>query len=312
MNKEKRQMVEAATLYYEKKCTQQEIAQRMNLSRQTVSRLLNDALAERIVEIRIHDPEADCREWEQALCTRFGLRRAVVCSVSGTDEMLCRLMTVRKAAAYLMPLLQAGGLKVAVSWGKTLQLLVEEFPWSQLGRNVVFPLFGATDSESTWLLSNELARGFADKTGAEVKYAWFPYRPDRAEDCELLKRTSYYQKIRAMWEQVDLAIVGIGNVERVRSFEHVFGYHEENARVVGDIATHLFTVDGTLIQPYPNTLCASAENLKQAKETVAIACSDRSSTKVDAIIGGLRTGLVDTLVTDERTARDVLARAAVL
>lgn len=312
MNKEKQQMVEAATLYYEKKYTQQEIAQIMDLSRQTVSRLLNDALAQHIVEIKIHDPKADCAELEQALCGQFGLRHAAICSVSGTDETLCRLMTVKKAAAYLLPLLQRNDLKIALSWGRTLQMLVNEFPRVHLGGNTVFPLFGATDSEKPCFLSNELVRGFADKTGAAARYAWFPYRPDRAEDCALLERTSYYQKIDKLWSQIDLAVVGIGNTEILRMFENVFGYQEKDTLAVGDIATHLFTVNGTLIPPYENALCASAQNLKQAKETVAIACSSSGSDKTDAILGSLRTGLIDTLVTDEHTARKVLNKAAVI
>lgn len=309
MSKEKQQMVEAAILYYEKKHTQQEIAQAMQLSRQTVSKLLSDALSERIVEIKIHNPEEECAQLERALCARFGLQRAVVCSIGAKSEAVCRLMTVRKAAEYLLPILQEGGRKIALSWGRTLQTLVEEFPSVRFCGNTVFPLFGATDSEKTCFLSNELARGFADKIGAEVKYAWFPYRPDQAEDCALLKKTSYYQKINALWEQVDVAIVGIGNAAVLRMFEDVFGYQEDESRAVGDIATHLFAQDGTLIPQYRNALCASVENLRRAQETVAIACSSPENDKVDAIVGGLRTGLIDTLVTDEHTARRVMEKA---
>ena len=54
---------------------------------------------------------------------------------------------------------------------------------------------------------------------------------------------------------------------------------------------------------YENTLCASKENLKNAKETVAIACGDD---KVEAIIGALHTGTIDTLITDEYTAKKML------
>ena len=56
MRAEKKLMMETAILYYEKKMNQQEIAQIMNLSRQTVSKLLSDAIEEHIVEIKIHDP----------------------------------------------------------------------------------------------------------------------------------------------------------------------------------------------------------------------------------------------------------------
>lgn len=311
MSAEKQLMVEAAVLYYEKKCTQQEIAQIMKLSRQTVSKLLSDAISQHVVEIKIHDPGKDCRALEQALCGHFGIQRAVVCGVSTKDASVRQLMTVKKAGEYLLPLLQKGNQNIALSWGRTLQAFIEELPRIQAKGNTVFPLFGATDSEKSCFLSNELARGFADKIGAEVKYAWFPYRPDQEEDCELLKRTSYYKKINALWNQVDMAIVGIGNTTVLQLFEDVFGYHEKNTCAVGDVATHLFTADGTLIAPYKHALCASAENLKQAKQTVAIACSSDETDKIEAIIGALRTGLIDTLVTDEHTAQMVLAKRAV-
>ena len=58
---EKILMSEVPTLYYEKKYTQQEIANLMNLSRQTVSKLLNDAIKENIVEIKIHNPKKETK-----------------------------------------------------------------------------------------------------------------------------------------------------------------------------------------------------------------------------------------------------------
>ena len=309
---EKKRMVEAAVLYYEKGCTQQEIAKMMNLSRQTVSKLLSDAISERVVEIRIHDPEKGCAALEQQLCRRFGIRQAAVCSVSGKDPVLRRLMTVKKAAEYLEPVLRAGGRNIALSWGRTLQTFIAEMPQIHTNGNKVFPLFGASDSEKSCFLSNEIARNFADKIGAEVKYAWFPYRPDQAEDCALLKGTSYYKKISALWEKIDLAIVGIGNTEVLRMFEDIFGYGEKNSAAVGDVATHLFAADGSLIAPYSNALCASADELRRAGETVAIVCSEEESDKAEAIIGALRTGLIDTLITDEHTAQAVLERESVV
>ena len=61
MKTEKILMSEVATLYYKKNMTQQEIAETLHLSRQTVSKLLSDAIEEKIVEIIIHNPEKDCK-----------------------------------------------------------------------------------------------------------------------------------------------------------------------------------------------------------------------------------------------------------
>ena len=67
-----------------------------------------------------------------------------------------------------------------------------------------------------------------------------------------------------------------------------------------------------MIAPYSNALCASADELRRAGETVAIVCSDEESDKAEAIIGALRTGLIDTLITDEHTAQAVLERESVM
>lgn len=300
---QKKQMREAAVLYYEKKLTQSEIAKILGLSRQTVSKLLNDAVNEGIVEIKIHNPEITCARLENSLCLRFNIKNAIVCPVSSESEELRLLMTVKKAADYLFELIKKGNLKIAVSWGRTIEALINEFtPFISKG-NTVFPLFGATDLEQACFSPNELARIFADKTGAKVKYAWFPYKPDSAEDCELFKKTSYYKSLCELWSNIDIAVVGIGNKEIIHSFGKLFGYNKKFLSVVGDVSTHFFNSDGKFTELYENTLCVSAENLKNAKETIAVACGND---KTEAIAGALRSHIVDTLITDEYTAEKVL------
>ena len=304
MDMQKKQMREAAILYYEKKYTQNEIAKKMGLSRQTVSKLLNDALRENIVEIKIHNPEINCKELEKEICGKFNIKNAVVCGVSGADEELCRMMTVKKAAEYILSIVEGGNKKIAISWGRTIQTLISEFPEINTFGNTVFPLFGATDQEQAYFLSNELARSFADKISAKVKYAWFPYRPDSDHDCELFKKTSYYKKINELWNNIDVAIVGIGSRDIIQTFGKIFGYNEKCTLAIGDISTHFFDENGNVLELYENTLCASKENLKNAKQTVAVACG---RDKVEAIVGALHTQMIDTLIVDEHTAKHILS-----
>lgn len=304
MQTEKKLMVEAAVLYYEQKLTQQEIANRMGLTRQTVSKLLSEAVEEKVVEITIHNPEHDCSALEAELCETFGIADALVCSVSNSNEALRQTMTVRAAADYLKPLFLKGGQKIALSWGRTVQALIDSMPLVQTAGNVVFPLFGATDQEHSCFASNELARSMADKLGAAVKYAWFPYMADNDEDRALLQKLSYYKKLQALWQTADIAIVGIGNTEVLDIFGKTFGYSKDHAQAIGDVATHFYDENGAFVNLYPHSLCASAQDLKAAKQTIAIACGDH---KAKAIVGALRTGLIHTLITDEYTAKKVLS-----
>lgn len=303
MKTEKILMSEVATLYYQKNLTQQEIAETLHLTRQTVSKLLSDAIEEKIVEIIIHEPQKDCKELEKQICDIFGIRDCVVCSVSGRNESVHRLMTVKAAVDYILPLLKEGNKKIALSWGRTIQELIRNFPEISTTGNIVFPLFGATDNENAYFSSNELTRKLADKLNATPKCAWFPYLADSDEDCKLLKQLSYYKRMQNMWNTADIAILGIGNTEILEIFGKIFGYSEIHAQAIGDVATHFFDHSGRFVNLYENTLCASVDNIKNAKESIAIACG---KDKAEAIAGALRTKMIDTLITDEHTARQIL------
>ena len=296
-------MFEAAVMYFEKKLTQQEIAKLMNLSRQTVSKLINEAVKEKIVEIIIHNPKNDCEQLQLELCEKFGIKNCIVTGVSCDENALRESMTVKIASDYIMDIIKKGNVKIALSWGRTVQKLIDNLHLSNAKGNVVFPLFGATDSQRSYFSSNELARGMADKIGADVKYAWFPYMTDSNKECELLKELSYYKNVQKLWNSADIAILGIGNTEILDVFRRNFGQSENHVNVIGDISTHFFDDKGQFVDLYKNTLCASVENLKNAGEIIAIACGDN---KVSAILGALRTNIIDTLITDEYTARKIL------
>ncbi len=303
MNDEKTLMYEAATLYYDKKLTQQEIAVKMQLSRQTVSRLLNDALRENVVEIKIHNPQRERQFLEGQICDAFGIDTCVVCSAGSDNGEIRRTMTVRAAIDYLLPIIKKGNLKIGVSWGRTVRELIQTLPETATVGNTVFPLFGATENEKDYFSSNELARNLADKLGANLKQAWFPYKPESEADYHLLKQLSYYQKMQAMWDSADLAILGIGNTEILEIFGRTFGYSQIHRQAIGDVATNFFDANGAFVNLYENTLCASAENIRNIKRSVAIASGTE---KAAAIAAALRTGAIDILITDEQTAREIL------
>jgi DNA-binding transcriptional regulator LsrR (DeoR family) len=210
MNDQKNLMAEIALLYYKKGLTQQEIANALQLTRQTVSKLLASAVDEKIVEIIIHNPKAEREDLERKLKERYGVK-AVVCGASRNSDELRQLVTTEGAIHHLLPILSEGNLRIAVSWGRSVQNVIKAFPTTPTKGNVVFPLFGATEHEQTYFLPNELAREFSAKLEADVKFAWFPYKPENERDFDLFKRTDYYRQMQCDWERLDVAIIGIGN-----------------------------------------------------------------------------------------------------
>ena len=74
MKNPKELMVEVALLYYKKGLTQQVIADTLNLTRQTVSKLLTTAIEEGIVEITVRNPENEKNELTEKLEKRLTLK----------------------------------------------------------------------------------------------------------------------------------------------------------------------------------------------------------------------------------------------
>lgn len=303
MNNSKKLTADIAMLYYKKNYTQQQIADMMNLSRQTVSKILNDAVKNNVVDIIIHNPEADCMDLENKICEKYNIKKAVVLSAESDNELYRSITAVNGAVDYLLPLLKDGDKKIGISWGRTIEALINEFPDINTTGNIVFPLFGATDTDKTYFSSNELARNFSRKLSSDVKYAWFPYLTASDEDEYYVKKTSCYRETKELWDNIDIAIIGIGNKSVFDLFSKTFGIQEQTKEVAGDIATHFFNKDGEFDFMYGHNLCATVENIKGAKDTIAVVCGDD---KILAIDSALKTGVIDVLITDEYTAKRVL------
>ena len=80
--KHNRDIVKVATMYYKKNLKQSEIAKYLGISRSLVSKYLNDAKNEGIVDIFIKSESAYSIELELALEETFGLKKAAVLDTS--------------------------------------------------------------------------------------------------------------------------------------------------------------------------------------------------------------------------------------
>ena len=64
----------AGWLYYVAGNTQDEIARKLGVSRQTAQRLVSLAMSERLIKVRLDHPIARCMELSAALKQRYGVR----------------------------------------------------------------------------------------------------------------------------------------------------------------------------------------------------------------------------------------------
>jgi DNA-binding transcriptional regulator LsrR (DeoR family) len=114
-----------SSLYYQRGQTQQEIADRLHLSRPKVSRLLQEAQERGIVQITVTPPQGLYVELETRLAERFGLAEAQIVHVEPEQPVeLVRRDLGAAAAAYLARTVQAGE-TIGIAWGTTLRAMVQ-------------------------------------------------------------------------------------------------------------------------------------------------------------------------------------------
>jgi deoxyribonucleoside regulator len=304
-------LLRIARLYYEDDMTQKEIAQELGLSRPTVSRLLAQARQEGIVQISVADPLAEHEEPSASLAQAYGLRQAIVVSSEGiTEEQLVRRLGLA-AARYLRASLREGEM-VGIGWGRTLHAVAKALEMERPLGIQVLPLIGGMGQVSSSLQVNELARRLA----RAFEGIWSPlYAPAFVEDeatyqslCELSDVAGIIQK----WPLLDAALVGIGHFAMHRKRSMLFGDYMQECLVqelarreaVGDLCGRFFDIHGQQCLVEPGVIGISLDELRALDHVVAVAGGEK---KAAAILGALRGGYLDVLVTDTTAARAILS-----
>ncbi len=300
-------IVQAAEMYYNQRLNQQEIARLLGVTRQTVSRLLRDAIEYNIVEFRIHVPYAPVEDLSERLARRFGLAAAVVVPSKVDDSSLIPSVLSQYAARHVYTLVEQGAERIGLCWGRTMYRMIHEFPESHFGHAAVFPLIGASSRTAPYFMLNDMVRCLADRMNAAPVYAYIPADPESEEDEALFRRTSTYATIAGYWQGMDLAIFGIGVHPGHERYTRTEFPGERTAhpteQVVGDIVTHYFDAEGNFLDSGAKILCADLGDLRRAKRRMAVS---GGSEKTEAILGALKTGMLTDIVIDERTCNRIL------
>ena len=296
-------LVQASRLYYELGETQERIAEILGVTRPQVSRLLKEARAEGIVEIRVIDATRMNEDVAEELCERFGLRVAVLAPRLAGPGDLTRRMLGRRAAHVLRDHIRAGSL-VGVGDGAamtaTADALEELIPPV---RATFVPLSGGGFSAP----SKDPVRRMAEAFGGQPLELFAPGLVYERQSREALLRHLGNQTVARAWEQLDIAMFGIGSYVRSEAwFGAELVAELDRAGTVGEILIAPFDLEGRFVSDRLRELVIGfdARELGRVPLTIGVA---GGPDKVRPILGALRTGALSALVTDDDTARGVLA-----
>ncbi len=302
-----------STLYYLRDQTQQEIAERLRLSRPAVSRLLRDAQTHGIVQITISPPRGLHIDLESRLEEQFGLGVVrIVPTEPGTSPDLLRRQIGAAAAAFLSRTVHPGD-TIGLAWGTTLSAMVQAMaPMATDGVHVVQTL-GGIGPPAAEAYAAELVRRLAQLLGAVPVLFPVPGVVATTEVRDVLRNDPHVQNALRYFDRLDTVYVGIGAMDTnsVLNDGHSFpvGTLESltKAGAVGDIALRFFDAMGAPVKTAldERILGITTEQLRRAPRVVAVAGGPG---KVDAIHAALKADIVNVLITDQDTAEELARR----
>lgn len=308
-HRDQAELAEVARLYYVDQLSQDEIARAIGTGRSNVSRLLRAAREQRVVTFHIHHPLARQRQLEQALLNSYPLADAVVLSAEGSDETLPRVGEL--GARWLADHLKDGQ-RLAVSWGRSLQAMVDHVhPERRFDVEVV--QLGGDLQVHPETSGHELVRALAARLGGTYSYLHAPAVVDAAATA---RRLGGDPSVAGEMERAcaaDVAFVGVGsggqgssaNILAQARLSAAERARFDRADAVGDICARFFDADGREVDSpvRERVLAVEFDDLQRIPTVVGIAAGGQ---KAAAVRGALRGGLIDVLVTDQAVAAGAL------
>lgn len=305
-------LFDVAIDYYVKNMLQKDIALKHDVSRVQISKYLKMARERGIVQIEVNYPSIKRSvqdDYQHFFTKTFGIKRLLLTSSASNEKRLIEALC-RKAATYIRQLPRRE-LKIGLGWGSTIFTLSESMETADRPDWEIVPLSGGTTRLSDKRFNvNHIVQNFADKTHSRAIPMYLPFIVDNAEQMKNSKTSAEYTSINGLWNSLDVVICSVGYsiarspLFRQNVFDDLYADRLEKLEVVGDVLTHYFDINGSIheLEVMKNCMNLSIEQYRKAGERIIIAGGHH---KVDGIVGLLRGGLVDTLITDESTAKYV-------
>jgi DNA-binding transcriptional regulator LsrR (DeoR family) len=299
-----------AELYYERDLRQPEVAAVTGFSVSKVSRLLSAAREQGIVRISVEAAGEERPAIAAALGERFGVEVEITPGREREDASAARLSGLAAADVLIPRLPEAGA--IGVTAGYTIGALAAALPRLDRPDLTIVPLVGGWDTQNPFLDGNQMARRFADRLGAQARTLHAPAVVDTSAMRAALLRDSTISPTTSQWSELAFAIVGVGGTpEGHPGYRTVVDRLGEESRedlrrrgAVGDVSGHFFRADGTFVEDWSDRMVAiPIDALRRLDGVFAVAAG---SGKARPILGALRTGVIDVLVTDVKTAEAVM------
>lgn len=301
MDYEESLMTKAAWYYYFEEMTQQQVAQLMGISRMRVIRLLDKARQTGIIQFKLRKDGESRMQLERNLMKEYGLQDAFVVPVP-VHHSAVNAGVAEAASMYISERLTDNAF-INMGYGDTPSRILNNLATMTDKPISCISLTGGV----SYYLPDTRSNVFM----AKLHLIPAPLLTSSREMAEALRLEASVQELSRMISLAQMTVVGIGAMhESATIFKSGVLNHNDFLYLKmqgaeGDLLCHFIDQNGDLLEtPLEERLIsAPLSTLKQLNNVIGVAAGDN---KVNAIRAALRGQYLDILVTDDRTARQLL------
>ncbi|NEX48020.1 sugar-binding transcriptional regulator [Pseudotabrizicola algicola] len=299
----------AGWLYYVAGMTQDQIAAELGISRQRAQRLVAKAMADGLIHVRLNHRIGACLDLESALRDRFGLGRCRVSpSLGGADPVLS--IAPAAAAELERVLRQPDPLTIALGTGRAMRGMVDAITPLEAPQHRLVSLIGniAPDGSASFF---DVIMRVSDKVRAPHYPMLVPVISPTSAERDAFHALAPVRRVADLARAADVVFVGVGQMsDDAPLLADGFVTREEldqmrAAGAVGEVAGWVFDSAGQYLDVGTNTRTGGVR-VAQNPDRPAVGIAAGAS-KAPAIAAALKSGIINGLITDELTARAVLA-----
>lgn len=301
--------VTASRLYYIDKLSQTAIAKKLQISRPTVSRLLQLAQDQGIVQITINNPFEQASTLPTQLANKYGLQRVLVADQIGESYEIILNQIGRLCANYLTEIVRDND-TIGLTWGTTMAAIAEHLQPSDKKNVQTVYLKGTVSNSTRNNYSGIITRQFNRAFHTQTEILPVPVIFDNQKTHNLVLQDQFIRRIIQKGCDCQIALFTVGTT-RPDAMLFQLGYFnaqqtaflEQNA--VGDILSQFINKDGQIAAPEiaQRTVSLDLNELKKKRQSILVAGGVQ---KLPAIHAALMGHYANVLITDLRDAEQLL------
>lgn len=301
-------LVEVSHYYYEDGLSQQEIADKLDVSRSLIALYIKKAREQGIVRIQIVDPTDNVAHLAKQIKEKFNLKHVTVVPSAHKSGLLTRRSLGSAVAQYLDQHLRDGDV-LGLGWGRTIMEMVNLLAPIQPRRIDVVPLLGESAQIYQYTQLNQMVLDTARRFNGVPYFLLTPILIGSHQLRDDLLHDPSTNHVVEYWNKLSIACIGIGAIPPTEGqvvyigLENIPWLIKQNT--IGEICGRYFNNNGVFLQAefYDRLMSASLEQLRDAGQLVAVA---GGAEKTIATLGALRTRLISVLFVDETLAQTLL------